>query len=131
VPRLLAGKSTQAILGVKTEYPSYRLDGELGYRRARSSPTSSTATARPRPACGRSKVRATQRGGAIEQYGDVIVAIDGKAVRSFDELPRVLGNRKPGDTVKVTVVRGLPDAPQAIELPIQLTAQNEGLKSGM
>jgi len=63
--------------------------------------------------------------------GDVIVAIDGKAVRSFEEVPRVLGIHKPGDFVKVTVVRGLPDAPKPVDLQIQLTAQIEGLRSGM
>jgi len=131
VPRLLAGRSTQAVLGVKTEYPSLSLDGDLGYTSGaivtEVIEDYGAAAAGLRPF----KVRPTTRGGAIEKYGDVIVAIDGKDVRSFDELPRVLGNRKPGDQATVTVIRGLPDAPQKVDLKIQLTAQNEGLRAGM
>jgi S1-C subfamily serine protease len=132
VPRLIAGRSTQAILGVKTDYPSFRLDGQLGYASGAIATDVidgyGAAAAGLRPF----RVRATGRGGSIESYGDVMVAIDGKPMRSFDELPRLLGNRKPGDTVKVTGVRGLPDAAELVELPIQLTAPNERLPtSGM
>ena len=63
-------------------------------------------------------------------HGRVLVAIDGKPLRTFDELPRLLAGRKPGDVVKVTVVRGLPEAPQPIELPIRLTAPGESVRSG-
>jgi S1-C subfamily serine protease len=130
VPRLLGGKSTTAILGVKTQYSSYRLDGDLGY----SSGAIVTevvdgygaAAAGLRPF----RIAAAARGEAIEQYGDVLVAIDGKPLRTFDELPRLLAGRKPGDTVKVTVVRGLPEQPQAVELPIRLTAPGESVRSG-
>jgi S1-C subfamily serine protease len=133
VPRLLSGRATQAILGVKTDYARLPLDGELGYTSGAIVTDVvdgfGAAAAGLRPF----KVRAMSRGGgAVEQYGDVIVAIDGKPVRSFEELPRVLGNHKPGDKVKVTVVRGLPDAPKPVELIVQLTAPNERLPaSGM
>ncbi len=130
VPRLLGGKSTTAILGVKTQYSSYRLDGDLDY------PSGAIVTevvdgygaaaAGLRPF----RITAGARGEVIEQYGDVLVAIDGKPLRTFDELPRLLAGRKPGDVVKVTVVRGLPEAPQPIELPIRLTAPGESVRSG-
>ena len=130
VPRLLGGKSTTAILGVKTQYTSYRLDGDLGY------PSGAIVTevvdgygaaaAGLRPF----RIAPGARGEVIEQYGDVLVAIDGKPLRTFDELPRLLAGRKPGDTVKVTVVRGLPEKPEPVELPIRLTAPGESVRSG-
>jgi S1-C subfamily serine protease len=130
VPRLLGGKSTTAILGVKTQYSSYRLDGDLGY------PSGAIVTevvdgygaaaAGLRPF----RIAAGARGEVIEQYGDVLVAIDGKPLRTFDELPRLLAGHKPGDTVKVTVVRGLPEQPQAVDVPVKLTAPGESLRSG-
>jgi S1-C subfamily serine protease len=43
-------------------------------------------------------------------WGDVIVAIDGVKVRSYDELQGALRGKKAGDTVQVKLVRGLPDA---------------------
>jgi S1-C subfamily serine protease len=131
VPRLIAGRPTEAKLGVKSPmYSTYRLDGEFGY--ASGAIVTEVVAGMGAAAAGLRpfKVRPTQRGGAIEQYGDVIVAIDGKEVRSFDELPRVLGNRKPGDSVNVTVVRGLPEDPKPVDLKIQLTA-DEQRQSGM
>lgn len=130
VPRLLGGKSTTAILGVRTQYTSYRLDGDLGYA-AGAIVTEvvdgyGAAAAGLRPF----RITTTARGDVIEQYGDVLVAIDGKPLRTFDELPRLLASRKPGDTAKVTVVRGLPEQPQAVDLTVKLTAAGEGLRSG-
>lgn len=40
------------------------------------------------------------------QPSDVIVSLDGKAVASSEELVRAIGARRPGETVKVTVLRG-------------------------
>ena len=132
VPRLLGGKSTTAILGVKGtyEYPSYRLDPGLGYTSGAIvtgvQEGYGAAAAGLRPFV----ILPTKRGEVIEQYGDVIVAIDDKPVRSYDELPRALSSRKPGDVVRVTVVRGLPERAEGVELKIQLAAQGEGVQSG-
>jgi putative serine protease PepD len=40
------------------------------------------------------------------QSGDVIVALDGKTITSSDDLSRVLDLKQPGDTLKVTYLRG-------------------------
>jgi S1-C subfamily serine protease len=40
------------------------------------------------------------------QAGDVVIAADGRAVPSYDQLVVVVQNRKPGDTISVTYVRG-------------------------
>jgi len=132
VPRLLAGKSTTAILGVKGtyDYPSYRLDPDLGYTSGaivtdvQGGYGAAAAGLRP------FRIKPLPRGEVVEQYGDVIVAIDDKPVRSFDELPRALSSRKPGDVVRVLAVRGLPDHPEVIELKVPLAAQGEGVRSG-
>jgi S1-C subfamily serine protease len=132
VPRLIGGLSKQAVLGVKTDFPSMRLDGELGYTAGAivtdviDGYGAAAAGLRPfvvgRDARGR---------GVVREYGDVIVALDDQPVRSYDELPRVLNKRTPGETVKLTVVRGLPDAPQKVDLAVQLTAANQRTPTGM
>ncbi len=133
VPRLLGGRSTTAKLGVRRleDYVSYRLDPELGYPSGAIFGTADenygAAAAGLRPF----RIARQGRGEVIEQYGDVIVAIDGKPVRHFDELGKALGNRKPGDTVKVTVMRGLPAVPTAVDVPVKLTAEGESVRSGM
>lgn len=38
--------------------------------------------------------------------GDVIVAVDGQEVRRFDDLFTALDGRKPGDTVRISLLRG-------------------------
>ena len=132
VPRLLGGKSTTAILGVKGayDYPAYRLDPDLGFAsgaivtEVQDGYGAAAAGLRP------FRIKPTPRGEVVEQYGDVIVAIDDKPVRSFDELPRALSSRKPGDVVRVLAVRGLPDRPETVELRVQLSAQGEGVRSG-
>jgi S1-C subfamily serine protease len=55
-----------------------------------------------------------------QTWGDVIVAIDGVRVRSYDELGNVLGGKRAGQTVTVTVVRGLPDESTLATVPVVL-----------
>ncbi len=131
VPRLLAGRPTTAILGVRTDYESYTLDPDSGYASGAIVTEVVEGYGAAKAGLRPFRIRATQRGEVIEQYGDVIVAVEGKPVRGFRELPQVLGSRKPGEKVKVTVVRGLPEAPAPIDLEITLAAQGEGLPSGM
>ena len=61
-----------------------------------------------------------QRMGYVVQGGDVIVAVDGKPMTSRTDLQIYLeNNRKPGDTVTLTVNR---DGKQ-MDLPLTLSAQ--------
>ena len=69
--------------------------------------------------------------GTIDQYGDVIVAVDGQVVRSFSELPRVLSSRNSGDMVEVTALRGLPDNPTTITLNIEMRTEDQPIGTGM
>lgn len=133
VPRLLGGRSTAARLGVSRDpfYASYRLEPDVGHTSGaivgETIEGYGAAAAGLRPF----RITETNRGARIDAYGDVIVTIDGTPVRSFDELPRVLGSRRPGDTVKVVVIRGLPDEPRPVELQVKLTAEGERLNAGM
>ena len=62
-------------------------------------------------------LRPFQRGqdGNVVQ-GDIIVAFDGKPVATVDDLLELLEQRKPGETVNLTVQRG----EQKVELPVTL-----------
>lgn len=52
------------------------------------------------------------------QAGDCILSVDGTAVKTQDELGKVLGGHKPGDTVKLDVLRaqGKDGLPQTIAI---------------
>ncbi len=53
----------------------------------------------------------------LDAGGDLIIAIDGRPVKRFDDLLRYLiNNKSPGDTIVLTVLRG----DQKIEIPVTL-----------
>ena len=128
VPRLIAKKPTTALLGVWTEYERLNLDPSLGYGSGaivtEVIPGLGARAAGLRPF----KIDDNRR---ITEYGDVIVAIDGQPVRSYSELPLVLSSHNSGDVVRVTAIRGLPDAPRTVTLDIELRTQDETLDAGM
>ena len=49
---------------------------------------------------------ATIDGASLSLGGDIITAIDGEKVSSMDEVVNIVNAAKPGDTIKVTVLRG-------------------------
>jgi S1-C subfamily serine protease len=51
-------------------------------------------------------LRETRRKDGKVALGDLIVAVDGEAVRTSDDLFRIIDQHAVGDTVKLTVVRG-------------------------
>lgn len=64
------------------------------------------------------EIRETAFGGmAIQQIGDVIVSIDGQPVRNGDDLQRSLKGKKPGETIKVELIR----EGSRTTLPVRLT----------
>ncbi len=133
VPRLLGGRSTLAVLGVKGfgDVTAISLDPELGY--TSGAIFSDAPTGYGAAGAGLKPFKLSQRGreSTVDEYGDVIVAVDGRPVRRFDDLGRALAGRKPGDSVTVTAIRGLPDAPRAVDLAVKLSALDEKLPSGM
>jgi S1-C subfamily serine protease len=44
-------------------------------------------------------------GGKVAVGGDVIVAVDGKAIANAEDLTSVIGSKKPGDTITIEVLR--------------------------
>ncbi|MEA2300690.1 MAG: hypothetical protein QOD61_1534 [Solirubrobacteraceae bacterium] len=50
-------------------------------------------------------ISAQVNGGPIELGGDIVVGVDGKKVTSSDDLGSLINNHKPGDTVKLDVLR--------------------------
>ena len=128
VPRLLAKKPTTALLGVRTNYERLSLDPKLGY--TSGAIVTEVVDGYGARAAGLQPFE-VQANGRIRKYGDVIVAIDGQPVRAFSELPRVLSSRTSGEVVKVTVIRGLPDAPHEVTLDVELRTEDEPIDAGM
>jgi len=50
-------------------------------------------------------ISAQMGGGPIELGGDIITQVDGKAVASSDDLATAIADKKPGDSVKLQIVR--------------------------
>ena len=125
------GRPTRAFLGVRRfdDVTGLKLDPELGFtsgaivKEVLDGKGAKAAGIRP------FRIDESGRGGGIEEYGDVIVAIDGQPVRSFDELGPVLGSHKPKDVVQVTVIRGLPDDPHPVQFDLTLTSEDEDVPS--
>jgi S1-C subfamily serine protease len=128
VPRLIANKPTTALLGVRTDFERLNLDQSLGYRSG-AIVTEVVDGYGARAAGLRPFKIGTDR--RIEEYGDVIVAIDGQRVRSYSELPLALSSRNSGDVVRVTAIRGLPDNPRTVTLDIEMRTQDEPIDAGM
>ena len=108
VPRLRKDGSIQrAYLGVTTRTVDDSLDSldlpvDSGALVQRVQPGSPAAKARIR-AGSRSRDVA---GDPVVVGGDTITAIDGKRVRTSAGVAKIIGSKEPGDTVKITIVRG-------------------------
>ena len=48
----------------------------------------------------------TRRSGTVQPGGDVITAVDGRRIKSVDDVASYLESKKVGDKVKLTIVRG-------------------------
>ena len=100
------GRVVYAYLGVSTETLTPSIARHLGYETSRGAIVASVREGSPAD-------RAGLRGGSEEMFngepvargGDVIVAVDGTAVRSADDVVRVVADRLPGQTVELTILR--------------------------
>ena len=102
------GRVVYAYLGVTTEDLTPTLARHFGYAVTRGAIVGEVKGGSP-------AAHAGIRGGNDEQHfngqdvttgGDVIVSVDGRPVRSADEVVREVGSRLPGETIRLTVVRG-------------------------
>jgi S1-C subfamily serine protease len=102
------GRVVYAYLGVTTEDLTPTLARHLGYVVTRGALVADVKGGSPAD-------RAGLEGGTDEESfngqnitagGDVIVSINGRPVRSADDVVREVSSRLPGETVRLTVVRG-------------------------
>jgi 2-alkenal reductase len=102
------GRVVYAYLGVTTEDLTPTLARHLGYAVSRGAMVGEVKDGSPAKHAG-------LRGGTDEESfngqdvttgGDVIVAVDGQPVRSADEVVRAVSSRLPGESMRLTVIRG-------------------------
>ena len=99
VPEIIAkGRPTRVGLGVHVA-PGKRNPRQMGL------PGLLIIDVVPDSPAAKAGLRPTRRDRAGLHLGDIITAIDGKPVKSADDLFSLLGVHKPGDTVKVTILR--------------------------
>jgi 2-alkenal reductase len=104
---IATGRVVYAYLGVTTETLTPTLARHLGYEATRGAIVSAIRGESPADRAGiqGGDGRETFNGVRVTRGGDVIVAIDGKPVRSADDVVREISERLPGQTVAVTIVR--------------------------
>jgi S1-C subfamily serine protease len=77
----------------------------------------------PGGAAARAGLRPTRRTADGEiRWGDLIVAVDGRPIESTDEFFSLIENHSVGDQVKLTLIRGLGDEEQSLEVTVRLGA---------
>jgi S1-C subfamily serine protease len=102
------GRVVYGFLGVTTENLTPTLARHLGYRATRGAIVSSVKKGSPADDAGihGGTDSETFNGQTVTSGGDVIVAIDGRVVRSAEDVVRQVAEKLPGQTVALTVVRG-------------------------
>ena len=59
-------------------------------------------------------------GSDIEELGDVILAVDGAPIRSKEEVVSMLSRKQIGQRVSLRVLRGFPEKPEVLDIPVTL-----------
>jgi len=102
------GRVVYAYMGVTTETLTPTLARHLGYETTRGAIVSTVREGSPADRAGlRGGTREeTFNGQTVARGGDVIVAIDGRVMRSADDVVRVVGEKLPGQISALTILRG-------------------------
>jgi 2-alkenal reductase len=102
------GRVVYAYLGVTTETLTPTLARHLGYAATRGAIVSTVREGSPSDRAGLrgGSDEETFNGQTVARGGDVIVAIDGRVMRSADDVVRFVSEKLPGETAAVTVLRG-------------------------
>ena len=75
----------------------------------------------PNSEAAKAGLRGTRRTFGQLELGDIIVGMDGERVRNEADLFRILEQKKPGQRVKLEVIRG-PDMQKRVQLTVQLSS---------
>jgi S1-C subfamily serine protease len=122
------GRVVYAYVGVTTEDLTPTLARHLGYKVEQGAIISRVQSGSPGDRAGLrgGKGDETFNGQVVTRGGDVIVAIDGKQVRSADDVVRMVGERLlPGQVARFTVLRG----GKRLAIGVKLGARPEGPES--
>jgi len=105
---IATGQVVYAFLGVTTEDLTPTLARHLGYSVSRGAMVGEVRGGSPADHAGLHGGNDEQsfNGLDVTSGGDVIVAVNGRPVRSADEVVRDVSSRLPGETIRLTVVRG-------------------------
>lgn len=113
-----SGVGQEAARMLADSLPDARIDVRKGGKLGVSSPAFG----------GPCEVRTVEPGSAADQAGlrsgDVVLSIDGEPVTNFDALTTRLGDRGPGDVVRLTIARGggVDGEPERLECEVRLDA---------
>src|SRR5262249_28523121 len=112
------GRVVYAYLGVTTEDLTPTLARHLGYAVSRGAMVGQVRDGSPAKRAGLhgGSDDETFNGQDVTTGGDVIVALDGRPVRSADEVVREVSSRVPGETIRLTIVRGQTRKPVTAKL---------------
>jgi S1-C subfamily serine protease len=104
---IATGRVVYAYLGVTTETLTPTLARHLGYEATRGAIVSAVRDGSPadRADLHGGDGRELFNGVRVTQGGDVILGIEGKLVRSADDIVREVSERLPGQTVALTILR--------------------------
>jgi 2-alkenal reductase len=102
------GRVVYAYLGVSTETLTPTLARHLGYETGRGAIVASVRDGSPSDRAGirGGTGQATFNGLRVSRGGDVIVAIDGRVMRSADDVVRFVSDKLPGEVAAITILRG-------------------------
>jgi len=105
---IATGQVVYAFLGVTTEDLTPTLARHLGYSVSRGAMVGEVRGGSPADHAGLEGGNEEQsfNGLDVTAGGDVIVAVNGQPVRSADQVVRDVSSRLPGETIRLTVVRG-------------------------
>jgi putative serine protease PepD len=104
LPQMLAGQTvSHARLGVSLEDLSPAISSDLGLSVNQGVLIGSVESGSTAARAGLRGTQTSRFGSAVP--GDVIVAIDGKTVNTYDDIASYLDTKNPGDSVTLTIIR--------------------------
>jgi len=122
------GEASYAFIGVSTQPLYPQLAEKLGLDAERGAIVAEVVEGGPAEAAGirGGDEEITFQGGRFTTGGDVVVAADGEPVNRSEDLGRIIGGLRPGDTVSLEIIRDGKSETIEIELKQRPTALSGG-----